>query len=518
MREGRNIPESFSKFLLTASKATGPQLSRLAATPFIRNRITREVEKMLLNWLKESRSNPDLLPGVEDDRIAIGLAIMGSIDRALAGKYLSDSTIRAILQLLVKGLFFDQGDQTRAQIFQQQYGQKPPSFLLISPSKACNLHCTGCYADSTEQPRSLDWDIVDRMITEAKDLWGARFFVFSGGEPFAYRSNDKGILELIEKHSDCFFMTYTNGTLINDEISRRLAEDGNMLLCISVEGWRERTDERRGKGVFDTVLATMDRLKCDGVPFGISLTGTRHNAEEILSDDFIDFFMERGALFAWLFQYMPIGRAYTLDMMVTPEQRTWMWRRSWQIVREKRFFLADFWNSGTACDGCLSAGGHGSGGYFYVDWNGAVSPCVFMPYSPVNIKQVYARDGNLNDVWNDPFFHALRNWQKEYKAARRNGLAPCPNRDHHEELEPLLLQYEPEPIDENAAQTLVDPFYTSGLKDYNRQFESLTGEIWRKHYVEGVDCADDHVSALPELPFIKLENGRVKADDYTPKK
>jgi len=73
-----------------------------------------------------------------------------------------------------------------------------------------------------------------------------------------------------------------------------------MLLCISVEGWRERTDERRGKGVFDTVLATMDRLKCDGVPFGISLTGTRHNAEEILSDDFIDFFMERGALFAWL--------------------------------------------------------------------------------------------------------------------------------------------------------------------------------------------------------------------------
>lgn len=500
MREQQAMPDSLQKILVKATTLNGPQLVNLAQNPLVRKTVTRQVEKQLMQWLKNSRSNPEFLPGVEDDRIAIGLGIMGSIDRALANRALSPATIHAILELLVQGLLFNHGDETAAQRFEKEYGQKPPTFLLLSPSKACNLRCTGCYADSTDQPQSLDWDTVDRMISEAKSLWGARFFVFSGGEPFAYRSGGKGIVDLIEKHSDCFFMAYTNGTLITDEISQRLSRDGNMLLCISVEGWKQRTDERRGAGVFDRIIETMDRLHQDGVPFGISLTGTRYNVEEILSDEFIDFFISKGVLFAWLFQYMPIGRGFTLDLMVTPEQRTWMWRRSWEIVREKKFFLADFWNSGTACDGCLSAGGHGHGGYFYVDWNGAVSPCVFLPFSPVNIKDIYVRGGNLNDAWKEPFFHAIRDWQHAYSNSHRNGIAPCPNRDHHDELEQLIRQFEPEPIDQNAAETLRDPSYSRGLRDYDRKFAALTQEIWKRHYIEGEDGKGDSIAPLPEVP------------------
>ena len=258
----------------------------------------------------------------------------------------------------------------------------------------------------------------------------------------------------------------------------------------------------------------MALLKKVGVPFGISLTGTRHNAEEILSEEFIDFFMEKGAIFAWLFQYMPIGRAFTLDLMVTPKQRTWMWHRSWEIMRQKRFFIADFWNHGTACDGCLSAGGHGNGGYFYVDWNGAVSPCVFTPYSPVNIHDLYARGGNLNDLWNEPFFKSMRQWQLDFKEKQRNGLAPCPNRDHHDELEVLLRKYEPEPTDINAQETLTDPGYTRGLKDYNREFESLTGEIWQKHYLHRDQNIKEGVAPLPEVadPVIVEVAGEVNVN------
>jgi len=505
MGHDREIPGILETILKFAASAKSLPLSAVTANPLIRKTVTRQVEKSLLNALEQSRSDPEILPGVQDDRVAIGLAVVSSIERALAGKHLSENTIRGILQLLVKGLFFEQGDQSKARVFEEKYKERAPSFLLISPGKACNLRCSGCYADSADEPRTLEWHIVDRMIEEARDLWGARFVVISGGEPFAYRSEGKNLLDLIEKHPDTFFMTYTNGTLITNEISRRLADDGNMILCISVEGWKQRTDERRGEGTFEKILETMSRLRNDGVPFGISLTGTRYNAEEILSDDFLDYFIQQGVMFGWLFQYMPIGRAYTLDLMVTPEQRTWMWRRSWQIVREKRFFLADFWNSGTACDGCLSAGGHGNGGYFYIDWNGAVSPCVFMPYSPVNIHDVYASGGNLNDVWNVPFFQSLRQWQHNYHDQRRNGLAPCPNRDHHDELEQLLRAYEPEPADVNAAETLTDPGYTRGLVAYNRKYESLTGDIWRTHYVEGKNSKGGIISALPDLPESILE-------------
>jgi MoaA/NifB/PqqE/SkfB family radical SAM enzyme len=493
------LPKVLQSVLVKASTASGPQLVQLARNPIVRSAAMREVEKMIMTWLKDSRSNPDKLPGIEDDRAEMGLAIMGSINRALAEKRLSEAYLRTILQILVKTLFIEGGDMAKVEQFTTEHGLRSPSFLLISPGKACNLRCTGCYADSTEQARTLEWSIVDRMVEEARDLWGDRFFVISGGEPFAYRSEGKGIIDLIEKHPDCFFMAYTNSTLITEEISQRLSKAGNLLLCISVEGWKERTDERRGAGVYDKILNVMAMLRKDGVPFGISLTGTRHNAEEILSEDFINFFIQQGALFAWLFQYMPIGRAFTLDLMVTPQQRAWMWRRSWEIIHQHRFFIADFWNHGTACDGCLSAGGHGAGGYFYIDWNGAVSPCVFMPYSPVNIHDVYAQGGTLNDVWKQPFFQSLRQWQLDYKKDQRNGLAPCPNRDHHDELEQLLREFEPEPTDANAAETLTDPGYTAGLVAYNREFESITGDIWQNHYLHRAKKTDGSIAERPEV-------------------
>jgi len=55
----------------------------------------------------------------------------------------------------------------------------------------------------------LSWDVFDRIITEAKTLWGVRFFVISGGEPMAYRSEGKDLLDMAEKHNDCLFMMYT---------------------------------------------------------------------------------------------------------------------------------------------------------------------------------------------------------------------------------------------------------------------------------------------------------------------
>jgi MoaA/NifB/PqqE/SkfB family radical SAM enzyme len=371
---------------------------RMAQNERLRRWVLKKIEARMLLGLKQLHSDPKVLPGIADDKIVMGMGIIGSIERGLAEKLISKSSLHTLLNIMKQVAIDSQSEQGEYARFHKQHGIKPPAFLVISPGKACNLRCTGCYADSGTTAEKLDWDIVDRLITEARTVWGTRLYVFSGGEPFAYRSQGKGILELMEKHTDCAFIMYTNGTLINEKVSQQLAESGNVLPAISVEGWKERTDARRGNGMFDRILETMKLLRSNGVPFGISLTGTRDNAEEILSDEFIEFFQQQGALYAWLFQYMPIGRSFTLDLLPTPEQRVWMWHRSWEIVRNRRMFLADFWNSGTACDGCLSAGGHDRGGYFYIDWNGAVSPCVFVPYSPVNIKDVYARGGTLNDV------------------------------------------------------------------------------------------------------------------------
>ena len=426
-------------------------------------------------------------PGVRDDRMVMGLALLDSLERALDEGRISRVTLQKGVAYIIESWLWGKGDAASMNRFRQEYGVMPPNLLVISPGKGCNLQCIGCYADSGPTPEKMEWDTFDRIITECKTLWGKRSFVISGGEPLVYRAQGKGLLEAAEKHADCFFMFYTNGTLINDKVADRMAELGNIVPAISVEGWRERTDERRGEGVFDKVMAAMQRLRERQVLFGLSLTATRHNAEEIFSDEFMDYFFGgQKALFGWVFHYMPIGRKYTIELMPSPEQRLMMWQRSWKLMRDKGYFLADFWNHGTTCNGCLSAGRFSGGGYLYIDWNGAVSPCVFVPYSPVNMNDVYAQGGSLNDMWADPFFAGIREWQASYNHGNGhpgNLLAPCLIRDHHDVLRQLVGDYEPDPTDVNAEEALLDPEFAQAMIEYGQEYQALSGQIWDTQYL-----------------------------------
>ena len=285
---------------------------------------------------------------------------------------------------------------------------------------------------------------------------------------------------------------YTNGTLIDDAVAKRLGRLGNVSPALSIEGMKERTDARRGEGVFDKVLAAMERLKREGVIIGVSLTATRENADEILSDEVVETFFDGvGATYAFVFHYMPIGRSFTLDLMMTPQQRLRLFERVWWLVRNRHVFIADFWNSATATNGCVAAGR--AGGYFYVNWNGDVSPCVFFPYSPVNVRDVFARGGTLDEVWAHPFFADIRRWQREYGYRETNEpcpdcgnwLAPCIIRDHHADALELVRRHQPAPTDEDARAALADPDYHEGLERFGRELEELTGPVWRERYKQG---------------------------------
>ncbi|NPV56232.1 MAG: radical SAM protein [Anaerolineae bacterium] len=456
----------------------------LSKTPRLRHSILETGKKVSATLRPANALASTLPPGVLSDQADYGAAFIETFDRILARR-LSEATLRKIAKNLVHGALVQGGQRSVIDDFAAQHNANPPATMTISPGKTCNLQCTGCYANAGPTAEKLDWETFDRIITEAKTKWGVKFLVISGGEPLAYRSNGKGLLDAVEKHPDVFFMFYTNGTLIDEKTAQRMADLGNVTPAISVEGWRERTDERRGAGVFDQILAAMARLRKAGVFFGISLTATRHNAEEIFSDEFLDFFIEeQGAFYGWVFHYMPIGRFYTLDLMPTPEQRIWMWKRSWEIVKERKVFLADFWNHATVSNGCI-AGGGANGGYMYIDWNGSVTPCVFVPYSPVNINKIYANGGDINDIWSNPFFADIRTWQKGYTKDKGNWLSPCLTRDHHKVLSELIAQHEPDPIDENAHQALLDPEYGRGLERYGELYENLSEPIWREHYLQG---------------------------------
>ncbi len=481
------LRKSLNKFRTECIVSTVPLLAHMKP-------IRHSLLWMMQKYIQASHIPMDVsIPrpiGVEEDLHEFSNVIWHTADRILA-HHLSGPVLRSVSNNLVNEIMIEGGDFTVISQFHQQHGTYPPGFLTLSPGKTCNLHCIGCYASAGADSEKLDWDTFNRIITEAKSLWGVRFIVISGGEPFAYHSAGKDILNAAESHPDIFFLIFTNGTLLNNEVVKRLAELGNVTPAISIEGWRERTDERRGAGVYDKILDAMARLRSAGVPFGVSLTATRNNVEEIFSDEFIDFFFEKqGALYGWVFHYMPIGRSFTLDLMPTPTQRVWMWKRVWEIIRQRHIFLADFWNHGTLSDGCVSSG-RSAGGYLYIDWNGAVSPCVFVPYSPVNVCEVYGNGGTLNDVWKNPFFAGIRNWQETYRKGKGNWLAPCIYRDHHRDIRNLIAQYEPEPIDDSAHKALLDPGYAHGMEKYDVAYQALSDPLWQKYYLQPKRKSDD---------------------------
>lgn len=380
--------------------------------------------------------------------------------------------------------------KSQRQEFLSKYGFSSPGFLTISPTKLCNLKCKGCYASSASSENvSLSFDVVNRIIQEERDLWGTHFAVISGGEPFMYKSQGKDILDLAELHPDTFFLIYTNGTLITKEIASRIAALGNVTPAISVEGYEAETDERRGDGVYKKIIESFENLKNAGVIYGLSVTATRDNAEIILSPEFINLYMkEYGVQYMWIFQYMPIGRGQSLELMVTPEQRLEMLNKTRKWMYDEGLFIADFWNSATLSNGCISAGRYSGGGYIYIDWKGNVMPCVFNPYTSDNILDVYNSGGNLNDVLFSPLMKRIREWQKDYLTDPETGLCgnmltPCPIRDHHKEMRKIIDETKAQPSDKAAEIALSDKSYYEGMCRYGEAIDNITTNKWKTEFL-----------------------------------
>jgi len=423
---------------------------------------------------------------VQEDKLAYLVALLHSFDRAIERGLISRHVQDRLVETLMDKVFY-WGEVSREA--RQRLGFSPPLFVLVSPGQRCNLRCQGCYACSdSASSAKLDWATFDRILTEKEELWGSYFTVISGGEPLMWEDDGKDLLDMAAQHDSNFFLVYTNGTLISKAVAERLAELGNVSPAISVEGFEAETDRRRGKGVHRRILQAMENLREVGVPFGISVTATRDNAEIITGDEFVNFYFdEQGAAYGWIFQYMPIGRKYTLDLMVTPEQRLKMWYRTRRLVRERKIFFADFWNSGTASNGCIAAGK--PGGYLHITWNGDVTPCAFVPYSTVNIKDIYHRGGNLDDVLKCPLLMRIRRWQDDYGFAQPaektgNWLCPCIIRDHFGEFLAAARDSKAKPIDDEASAALADPEYHRGMIEYGREYGRLSGKIWKEHYVQ----------------------------------
>lgn len=306
----------------------------------------------------------------------------------------------------------------------KKLGVHIPWLILFDPTSACNLKCVGCWASEYKHQLNLSYEDMDKLITDGKKL-GIHFYVLTGGEPLV-RKND--LIKLAAKHWDCGFMVYTNGTLVDQKFCDDLKRVKNIVLSMSIEGKEEVTDNRRGKGVFQRVMNTMDLLHKNGLVYGTSICYTRANCEAVTSDEFMDFLVEKGVAFSWYFHFMPVGNDSTPELMPTPAQREYMYHRIREIRSYdggKPIFTLDFQNDGEFVSGCIAGGKY----YCHINPNGDVEPCVFVHYSSANIHEK-----PLIECLQQPLFKAYQQAQPFNK----NLLQPCPMLENPEKLRKLV--------------------------------------------------------------------------------
>lgn len=284
-----------------------------------------------------------------------------------------------------------------------------PWAILLDPTSACNLHCTGCWAAEYGYKQNLSFEDIDSIITQGKEL-GCHMYIYTGGEPLVRKAD---LIRLCEKHQDCVFLCFTNSTLIDEKFCDDMIRVANFVPAISAEGNEHTTDARRGEGTYKKIEHAMKLLRERNLPFGISCCWTRANADTVATEENMDWMIGEGALFCWYFHFMPVGKGATADLIPTPDQREHMYRFIREMREKKPLFTLDFQNDGEYVGGCIAGGRR----YLHINAAGDVEPCVFIHYSNANIHDV-----SLLDALRSPIF------MKYYEGQpfNDNYLKPCP--------------------------------------------------------------------------------------------
>ena len=259
----------------------------------------------------------------------------------------------------------------RQEEIRQKYNCNVPWAILLDPTSACNLHCTGCWAAEYGNKLNLTFDEIDNIIEPGQGT--GRLYVYlhrrrapgaqEGPDPPCARSTTTAVfLCLHQRHPD------------RRGVCRRDAPGEE--LCPRHQRWRALRRPpmaAAASGVYEKVHARHG--PAEGAPAALRHLRLLHQRQlwtPSPAKHFIDKLIDWGAYFIWYFHYMPVGNDASPELLPTPEQRTvYLSHASGTItVTDKPLFTMDFQNDGEYVGGCIAGGRR----YLHINANGDVRP------------------------------------------------------------------------------------------------------------------------------------------------
>ncbi len=314
-------------------------------------------------------------------------------------------------------------------------GQRRP-VIFWNLTDQCNLSCTHCYSASGPGRGSGDELTTAEARTFIDDLAASNvpLVIFTGGEPLvrpdiwklAEYSRENGIKTALS----------TNGTLINDEVAKKIKRSGIEYAGISLDGATAATHDRfrNTPGAFDQAVAAFACCRKAGVRCGIRVTLTTENQDELGA--LVDLARDLGASRFCLYWLVPCGRgsdAYERLQLNAPDVTralTLLYGKAKEIPAEEMEFLTV--DAPQDCIHLLQSmeqdhapdledarylleslkGGCSAGiRVANVDPRGNVYPCQFARIPEFLIGNI--RERPFSSLWNDPSHPVLSRFREK---------------------------------------------------------------------------------------------------------
>lgn len=271
-----------------------------------------------------------------------------------------------------------------------------PPILILSSTNRCNLHCMGCYASNKLiSPRQeLPVERITKLFDEAGTL-GIGVIMIAGGEPLMRPE----ILDVAAKQDNIIFPVFTNGTMLDKDRIRFFQSHNHMIPILSIEGNRQLTDTRRGTGIYSMIEKSMARLQESQQMYGMSITMTRENFEEVTNPVRMHEYHSLGCSLFFMIEYVPQTKN-ELDRCLTEDQKDTLQIRLGLLRDQVPALFISLPGDEEKYGGCLAAGR----GFTHISFEGNLEPCPFAPYSDLNIRNI-----SLEEALQSTFLKRIRN-------------------------------------------------------------------------------------------------------------
>lgn len=345
--------------------------------------------------------------------------------------------------------------------FESKYGYYPPHSLIISITSKCNYSCKGCWAKRYDDKSELSYEKWKEILSEAKNDMGIFSFYITGGEPFMRED----FYTLAKEFNDCLFFTYTNASLLTDEIINKIKNLGNIYPMISINGFEKDNIELRNDSAYNIAFDAMKKISSAGIFWGTCSVATSNNIETICSDEYYKMLSDKGAFWAWILDFVPSGAEEDINCILSGEQKLRLHNAVHDARNTYPMITFDFYDA-YEVGGCTAAGHR----IVHITSNGDVEPCPFIHLSTDNLNTK-----TLKEALKSNFIKEIR---KNIPYQDGNCLRPCLILDRPEILKSYVEKFEPKATQHDFLNLIFDERQFSTLYNNAQNTKIIMDKTW----------------------------------------